>query len=156
MTMTATALFARWPGLLASLWWGGLTALAMVAVPLSFAHFDNPALAGPYAARLFQVIAWTSVVVSLLLLVWGRAQSLREGSVVTLRWPLLPWLLAAALAALLQEQAVAERILTARSSGGNLRLWHGVGTGLVLLQWLCALRVWWWLQDSRQAQSARH
>ena len=88
------------------------------------------------------------MVASLLLLVWGRTQTLHEGSGVSLRWPLLPWLLAAALAALLQEQAVAERILTARSSGGNLRLWHGVGTGLILLQWLCALRVWWWLQHS--------
>lgn len=151
----ASAWAYRWPALLATLWWGGLTALAMVAVPLAFAHFDNPALAGPYAARLFQVIAWTSVVVSLLLLVWGRTQTLHAGSGVSLRWPLLPWLLAAALAALLQEQAVAERILTARSAGGNLRLWHGLGSGLVLLQWLCALRVWWWLQGrSTPARSA--
>jgi len=136
---------ARGPWLLAALWWGGLTALALVAVPLSFAHFGNPAVAGPYAARLFQAIAWGSLIISLLLLVWGRLQSLREGSGVSLRWPLLPWLLAAALAALLQEQAVAERILTARSSGGNLRLWHGLGSALVLVQWLCALRVLWWL-----------
>ena len=47
----------RWPALLATLWWGGMTALAMVAVPLAFAHFGNPAVAGPYAARLFQVMA---------------------------------------------------------------------------------------------------
>jgi hypothetical protein len=138
-------LSARGPWLLAALWWGGLTALALVAVPLAFVHFDNPALAGPYAARLFQVVAWSSLVISLGLLIWGRLQSLREGSGVSLRWPLLPWLLGAALAALLQEQAVAERILTARSSGGNLRLWHGLGSGLVLLQWMCALRVLWWL-----------
>ena len=154
MTATQQAFLTRWPALLATLWWGGMTALAMVAVPLAFAHFGNPALAGPYAARLFQVIAWSSVVVSLLLLAWGRAQTLRENSAVTLRWPLLPWLLAAALAALLQEQAVAERILMARSSGGDLRLWHGLGSGLVLLQWLCAWRVWWWLQSSSARQPA--
>ena len=53
----------------------------------------------------------------------------------------LMWLLLAALAALVQEFGVAQRIVTARSSGGDLRLWHGAGTALVLLQWGCALRV---------------
>jgi hypothetical protein len=67
-----------------------------------------------------------------------------QSAEVTARWVLLPWLLLAALAALVQEHGVAERILTARSTGGDLRFWHSLGSVLVLLQWLCALRVLWW------------
>jgi hypothetical protein len=133
----------RWPLLLAALWWGGLSGLGFVAVPMAFAFFGNPAVAGPFAAKLFQVQAWFSVFAALALILWGRYQRSHSPE-VTARWALLPWLLLAALAALLQEHAVAERILTARGTGGNLRLWHAVGTGLILLQWLSALRVLWW------------
>ncbi|NIC40361.1 DUF4149 domain-containing protein [Aquabacterium sp. A08] len=138
------ACLQRAPLLVAALWWGGLSGLSFVAVPMAFAFFGNPVVAGPFAAKLFQVQAWVSLVAALGLLVWGRLQRLRGGE-VTARWVLLPWLLLAALAALVQEHGVAERILTARSTGGNLRLWHAVGTGLIVLQWLSALRVLCWL-----------
>lgn len=134
----------RAPLLLAALWWGGLTALAFVAVPLAFAHHGNPALAGPYAARLFQILCGSSLCCSLLLMLWLR---LRRQQPMLQR--LLPWLLLAALAALLQEYGVAQRILGARASAGDLRLWHGLGTLLVLLQWLAALRTIWGLADRR-------
>lgn len=147
------ALFDRWPLLLAALWWGGLSALSFVAVPMAFGVIGNPALAGPYAAKLFQVQAWASLVVALVLVMWGRLQRLKSAE-VTARWVLLPWLLLAALAALVQEHGVAERILTARTTGGNLRLWHTVGSALVLLQWLCALRVLWWFGRRADAPSA--
>jgi len=146
------ALFDRWPLLLAALWWGGLSALSFVAVPMAFGLIGNPALAGPYAAKLFQVQAWASLVVALVLVMWGRLQRLKSAE-VTARWVLLPWLLLAALAALVQEHGVAERILTARTTGGNLRLWHTVGSVLVLLQWLCALRVLWWFGRRTDAPS---
>ena len=45
--------FQRPAIMLAALWWGGLSALAFVAVPMLFATLDGPALAGPVAARLF-------------------------------------------------------------------------------------------------------
>ena len=134
---------ARAPLLLAALWWGALSALSFVAVPLAFAHF-GPALAGPYAARLFQLQCWVSLGSSLLLMLWLR---LRRQQPMLQR--LLPWLLLAALAALLQEYGVAQRILGARASAGDLRLWHGLGTLLVLLQWLAALRTIWGLADRR-------
>ena len=121
--------------LLAALWWGGLTALSFVAVPLAFAHFGSPALAGPYAARLFQFQSWASLACCLLLLLGLR---LRQDKV--LLQGLLPWLLLGAIAALLQEFGVAQRILAARVSGDDVRLWHAMGTLLVLLQWLTALR----------------
>ena len=138
------AFLMRWPLLVAALWWGGITLLSFVAVPLAFAHFDNPTLAGPYAAKLFQGVSWLSVVSAMSLLLWGRFQRLRTAE-VTARWVLLPWLLAAALAALVQENAVAQTILTARNTGANLKLWHSLGSVLILVQWLAALRVLWWL-----------
>ncbi len=126
----------RLPLLLAALWWGGLTALSFVAVPLAFAHFGSPALAGPYAARLFQLQSWVGLLISLLLMLWLRARQQRD-----LLQALLPWLLLAALAALVQEFGVAQRILTARAAGDSVVLWHRIGTMLVLLQWACALKL---------------
>ena len=126
----------RLPLLLVALWWGGLTALSFVAVPLAFAHFGSPALAGPYAARLFQLQSWAGLLISLLLMLWLRARQQRD-----LLQALLPWLLLAALAALLQEFGVAQRILTARAAGDSVVLWHRIGTMLVLLQWACALKL---------------
>lgn len=140
----------RWPLLVAALWWGGVSLLSFVAVPLAFAHFDNPALAGPYAAKLFSVVSWMSVVAAMALLLWGRFQRLRTAE-ITARWVLLPWLLVAALAALLQENAVSQTILTARNTGANLQLWHSLGTALIFLQWLAALRALWWLGQRTDA-----
>ena len=58
--------------LVAALWWGGTATLAFVAVPTLFAHFGNPAVAGPAAAKLFTVVAWLVVVCGLALLLLGR------------------------------------------------------------------------------------
>lgn len=139
----------RWPLLLAALWWGGMTALSFVAVPLLFAHFGNPALAGPVAAKLFQWQAWFSVGTALLLLLWSRQG---HGANAATGNALLPWLLLAALCGLVQEFGVAQQILTARASGGNVGLWHRIGSALVALQWFSALRVLWNLlpEDRRQ------
>jgi hypothetical protein len=62
------------------------------------------------------------------------------------------FVLAAILLALLQEFAVAQKIVTARATGGDLRLWHGLGSAMVLGQWLCAGAVLWRL--SRQTPRA--
>lgn len=126
-----------WPLWLAALWWGGMSAVSFVVVPTLFARL-GPALAGPVAAQLFALQSSGVVVVGLALLLWlpqqrQRVQAQDMGPLmVTMAVVLL-----AMLAALLQEFAVAERIVTARSTGGDLRLWHGLGSALVLLQWLC-------------------
>ena len=134
-------LLERAPLLLAALWWGALSALSFIAVPLAFAHFGAPALAGPYAARLFQWQCWLSLGCSLLLLFGLRTQEQAR------RW--LPWLLLAALAALLQEFGIAPRILGARAAGESVALWHRIGTALVLAQWAGALRMLWLLSARR-------
>jgi hypothetical protein len=122
---------------LSALWWGGIGLLAFVAVPLAFAHFGNPALAGPFAAKLFTVVSWLSVAGGLALLALCRDLPAIARA--------LPLILLAMLCGLVQEHGVAYKILTARATGGDLRLWHGVGSLLVLLQWLAAGRVLWLL-----------
>jgi hypothetical protein len=47
--------------------------------------------------------------------------------------------IAGLLLALLQQYVVAPRILARQ----NLRLWHGAGSAMYALQWLCALAVLW-------------
>ncbi len=131
---------------LAALWWGGITALSFLAVPLLFATLGSPAVAGPMAARLFSAQCWASLVLGLgLLLLLRRQRSRRlfqaastepaqqaqriqdlQQVLVTMVIVLLAMLLA-----LLQEFVVAQRIVTARASGGDLRLWHSLGSLLV-------------------------
>jgi hypothetical protein len=61
------------------------------------------------------------------------------------------FVLAAMLLALLQEFGVAQKIVSARATGGNLRLWHSVGSVMVLGQWLCAGAVLWRLAVRTEA-----
>ena len=125
--------------LVAALWWGGTAALAFIAVPTLFAHFGNPAVAGPAAAKLFTAIAWLVVACGLALLLLGRHD--KQGPVGRG----LPFILLAMLCMLVQEYGVSYKILTARSTGASLALWHGVGSALIATQWLCATRVLWLL-----------
>jgi hypothetical protein len=49
------------------------------------------------------------------------------------------FILGALLLALLQQYAVAPRILARE----NLKLWHAVGTGMYFVQWLCTGVLLW-------------
>jgi hypothetical protein len=130
----------RWAVLLAALWWGGLTGLSFVAVPMLFASLGNPALAGPVAAQLFAVQCWAGLVLGLgLLLLLRQPRSRPDAHTMTT----LGLVLAAMLVAVVQELGVAHQIVTARASGGNLRLWHSIGSVMVLAQWVCAGAVLW-------------
>jgi len=140
---------------LAALWWGGITALSFLAVPTLFAKLGAP-VAGPVAAHLFSLQCWAGLLIGLALLVVLR----RERAAAQFPLPgqapdpvqlaamqrvlgTMGFVLAAMLLALLQEFGVAQKIVTARASGGDLRLWHGVGSAMVLGQWLCAGAVLW-------------
>lgn len=141
---------------LAALWWGGISALSFLAVPTLFASLGSPAVAGPVAARLFSLQCWAGLVIGLaLLLVLRRTRAPAQlpvaGAVVCpeqlagLQRALgtMGFVLAALLMALIQEFGVAQKIVTARATGGNLQLWHGVGSVMVLGQWLCSGSVLW-------------
>ena len=51
-----------------ALWWGSLTAIGFMAVPLLFKFLSTPALAGNMAARLFTAQTWLSVACGVALL----------------------------------------------------------------------------------------
>ncbi|MEO7158907.1 MAG: DUF4149 domain-containing protein [Polaromonas sp.] len=128
---------------LAALWWGSLTALGFVVVPMLFMHLGSPAAAGAMAARLFAAQTWISTGCALLMLLVlnqkeavAQAASEREA---------MKFIVAGMLLALLVEFGVAPRIVSARSDGGNLKLWHGLGSVMLLGQWLCAGVTLWCL-----------
>jgi hypothetical protein len=135
---------------LAALWWGGMSGLSFVAVPTLFARLGAPT-AGPVAAHLFSLQCWAGLGIGLaLLLVLRRVRAdaqfpLAGETVDPARLAQMQrvlgtmgFVLGAMLLALVQEFGVAQKIVTARATGGDLRLWHGLGTLMVLGQWFCS------------------
>ena len=127
----------RLPVLAAALWWGGLSVMGFVAVPMLFANLPTPAQAGNMAARLFEAQTYISIACCALLLAVSKPKHAERQA---------PWaqaaivfVIAGLLLALLQQYGVAPRILARQ----NLRLWHSVGSVMYALQWLCALAVLW-------------
>lgn len=127
--------------LAAALWWGSLTAIGFLVVPMLFAHLPTPATAGQMAAKLFSAQAWVALGCGLLLLMASRTR----GEPARMDWAsgALVFVMAGVLLALLVEFAVAPRIVARE----NLRLWHGVGSVMYLLQWACAGTVLWKLSS---------
>jgi hypothetical protein len=135
----------RVPVLAAALWWGSLTTLGFLVVPLLFKHLPTPALAGQTAAKLFTAQTWVSLGCGLLVLLGARS----GGDQPRLDWGrgAIGFVLAGLLLALLVEFGVAPRIVARE----NLRLWHSLGSGMYALQWLCALVVLWKVTGERSA-----
>ena len=133
----------RLPLWAAALWWGSLTALGAWIVPLLFAHLPTPALAGGMAAKLFTAQTWVALVCGLCLLVSLRSN--QPPALVALASPAIIFIASGMLLALLVEFAVAPRIVLRE----NLRLWHSLGSGMLLLQWLCATGTVWVLSGPR-------
>ena len=132
---------ARLAVLAAALWWGSLSAIGFLAVPLLFANAPSAALAGNLAARIFSAQTWLSLGCGLVLLYAGRPQVTDEGDPVA-RTPassIAAWVLAGVILDLLVEFAAAPRI-RARE---NLALWHGAGSAMFFGQWLCAGAALW-------------
>lgn len=139
-----------------ALWWGSLTSLGGWVVPLLFRHLPTKAEAGRMAAQLFSAQTWVSVVCGAVLLALAQRQAhdrrqvhgpaaahpVEQNTVVALAGlqSLAIGLIATAmLAALLVEFAVAPHIV----ARDNLALWHGVGTALFGLQWVCCSALLW-------------
>lgn len=94
-------------------------------------------MAGQMAAHLFTVQTGVSTACGVALLLLFRSKE-----------PLAPvdtaqaatlFVVGGVLLALLSEFAVAPHIV----ARDNLALWHRVGSGMYLLQWVCALVVFW-------------
>jgi hypothetical protein len=132
---------ARFVVLLAALWWGSLSGLGFVVVPMLFTHLGSPAEAGAMAAKLFTSQTWLSVVCAMLLL---TLLNKRDGvEVMPDSRAAMAWVVMGMLLALLVEFGVAAQIVSARSTGGNLRLWHGLGSAMYLGQWLSVSWLLW-------------
>ncbi|MDP9898993.1 DUF4149 domain-containing protein [Variovorax ginsengisoli] len=133
--------------MLAALWWGSLTTIGFLVVPMLFARLGNPAVAGNFAGQLFAAQTWVAIGCGLILLMYLRSRADEEaGFGAPVRTGLFLVLLALLLA-LLQEYAVAPRIL----ARDNLRLWHSVGSGMYLVQWLCTGVLLWQMSRRRAA-----
>ena len=121
----------------AALWWGSLSTLGFLVVPLLFAHLPTPALAGAMAAKLFSAQTWVSVVCGVFLLMTTRSNHALTSGLIDSTAIIL--IICGVLMALLVEFAVAPHILMRN----NLKIWHSLGSGMYLLQWLCALAIFW-------------
>ena len=127
----------RLPALVAALWWGSLTTIGFLVVPLLFAYLPSPSIAGNMAARLFAAQTWVAVACCLVLLLVSRPRN----AVAQYPWAqaAMLFILGGLLLALLNQYGVAPRIVARQ----DLRLWHSVGTVMYALQWVCALVVLW-------------
>jgi hypothetical protein len=123
------------PVWLAAAWAMSLAMLGLVVVPMLFVHLPTPAMAGQMAAKLFSAQTWISAACGAMLLVAFRSNRLLV-PVSTAQSATL-FVVAGILLALLVEFAVAPRIVARE----NLVLWHRLGSGLFLLQFLCAWTV---------------
>ena len=130
-------MLARVAPFAAARWWGSLTAVGFMVVPLLFKFLPTPAMAGHMAARLFTAQTWVSVACGVVLLLVSRSD--RPPAQARRAQGALVFIVLGMLLALLIEFAVAPRIVARE----NLRLWHGAGSVMYAVQWLCAAVVLW-------------
>ena len=130
-------MLARVAPFAAALWWGSLTAVGFMVVPLLFKFLPTPAMAGHMAARLFTAQTWVSVACGVVLLLVSRSN--RPSALSGRAQAALVFIVLGMLLALLIEFAVAPRIVARE----HLRLWHGAGSVMYAVQWLCAAAVLW-------------
>ena len=134
------------PVWLAALWWGSLTTLGFFVVPMLFANASTPTVAGNMAAKLFSTHTYISAACGLLILLTFRSKR-----------PLVPvntaqsatlFVVGGVLLALLVEFGVAPRIVAREDPA----LWHGLGSGMYLGQWLCTAAVFWKLTKTGRGE----
>ena len=132
----------------AALWWGSLGVIGFVAVPLLFRNAPSVSIAGQLAGKLFEAQAWVSLSCGIVVLMGARDP---DGT-ATMDWAggAVGFVLAGMLCALLQEFAVAPRILARQ----DLAFWHTFGTGLYAAQWICAAVVLWKVMAPRRSVDA--
>jgi hypothetical protein len=134
--------------MLAAFWWGSLTTIGFLVVPMLFARLGNPAVAGNFAGQLFEAQSWIAIGCGLLLLVHFRTKM--DQRIDSASMTAIFLILGALLLALLQQYAVAPRIL----ARDNLKLWHAVGSGMYVVQWLCAGALLWRMGGARAPAAA--
>lgn len=134
----------RVPVFAAALWWGSLSAIGFMVVPMLFAHLPTPAMAGNMAARLFEAQTYISIACCACLMVLSKRKHAENQE----QWAqaAMVFVIGGLLLALLVQFGVAPRIVARE----NLRIWHAVGSGMYLVQWLCA-GITLWITAGRQS-----
>ncbi len=127
----------RLPVFAAALWWGSLSAIGFMAVPMLFANLPQASMAGFMAAKLFAAQTWVSLACGLVLLVLAKDKA--SNTIQPWARAALGFVLAGMLMALVVQYGVSPKIVQRE----NLKFWHGLGTLLYALQWLCAALVLW-------------
>ena len=128
---------ARLPIFAAALWWGSLSAIGFMAVPMLFAIKPAASAAGFMAAKLFAAQTWVSIACGLVLLVLAKD----KGEPALTQWAqaAIGFVVAGMLLALVVQYGVSPKIVARQ----NLKLWHSLGTVMYAVQWLCAAVVLW-------------
>ena len=133
--------------MIAALWWGSLTALGFVVVPMLFTYLPSPAAAGQMASKLFTAQTWLGIACTMFLLLicnQKEAENLDSRGKSAIKFIVTGLLLA-----VLVEFGLSPRILSARADGGNLKLLHGLGSAMYFGQWLCAGFALWQLSRNK-------
>jgi predicted tellurium resistance membrane protein TerC len=120
-----------------ALWWGSLSTIGFVVVPLLFAQMPSKQMAGQIAAQLFHYQAYVTWACTALLLAIGYRLAAREGQRFSIEKNKM--LIAGLCFSLVVYFVIAPQILTRQ----NLKLWHALGTALFAGQWLCATVLLW-------------
>ena len=133
--------------MIAALWWGSLTALGFVIVPMLFTHLPSPAVAGQIAAKLFTAQTWLSIACAMfLLLIFNQKEAVN----VDIRsQSAIKFVVTGLLLVVLVEFGLSPRIVSARLDGGNLKLLHGLASALYFGQWLCSGFALWRLSQDK-------
>jgi uncharacterized membrane protein len=134
---------------IAAAWWGSLSTIGFLVVPLLFGHLPTPAMAGAMAAHLFSAQAAVSTLCGLALLLIFRSNKLQ--SLANTAQEATLFVVMGVLLALLVEFGVSPHIM----ARDNLKLWHNVGSGMFLLQWICAAVVFGKLAGTNHDSSSR-
>ncbi|WP_182342167.1 MULTISPECIES: DUF4149 domain-containing protein [Comamonas] len=127
----------RLPVFAAALWWGSLSAIGFMAVPMLFANLPQASMAGFMAAKLFAAQTWVSLACGLVLLVLAKDKA--SNTIEPWARAALGFVLAGMLMALVVQYGISPKIVQRE----NFKFWHGLGTLLYALQWLCAALVLW-------------
>lgn len=142
-----------WDGLAGTalvLWIGGMWAIGYVAAPVLFANLDDKQLAGMLAGRLFEVIAWVGVGAATYLLVYRLAVD-GTAALKTMFFWLVVLMLILVLVGLFGVQPIMQGLkdealpLAVAQSvfADRFRHWHGISSGLYLIQSLLGLLLIW-------------
>ena len=132
--------------MIAALWWGSLSALGFIVVPMLFNHLPSPAAAGQMAAKLFTAQTWLSIACSMFLLLIFNPKRAVDQSICA--QAAIKFIVTGLLLAVLVEFAVAPQIIQVRQAGamgGSLKFWHALGSVMYFGQWLCAGASLWQL-----------